>query len=547
MRPARRPVDRVRATAARLTWGTLPGSAVDDDTRELLRTGLGGIVLFSRSIGGRDAVRRLVAELRREAAGPLHVSVDQEGGQIVRLRDGFTAFPGAMAIGAAGSSELAFEVARASAVEMAGVGIDVVLAPVLDLAIDLRNPTVGARSFGSSPAHVARLGAATVRGYLAGGVLPVPKHFPGHGRTPHDTHTGRVVAVGDGETLRRDLHPFETAIEAGAALLMASHVRYPGMGDELPASISPSIVRLARDRLGFGGVLITDAMVMDAITVDRSVPEACVRSLAAGLDIVMALEPARKVVEEVARAVDDGRLAEGVLEAALARVVGLAAEDPPLGPAAAPRSATLGDESSDERRDAVLARHAGLADRVARASLTLAWGGDQLPIDPATSVLLVDLPGRAISPIEDRLGDQAGTPMAAALATRFPRLLRLAGDAGEPGWTERVLAAAGTAEMVIVATRDAFVGQDERAFLRKLADVGRPVVRIALHSPADLALPGRPDVAIAAYSDVPATAVALADALAVGRRAFPGRLPVRLPGALPDAPRRPAPAAPGTS
>jgi beta-N-acetylhexosaminidase len=506
--------------AARLTWGTLRGSTPDTEELDLLRRGLGGLVLFSRSLGDRGAVRALVARVRAESPAGLHVSVDQEGGHIVRLREGFTAFPGAMAIGATGSEELAFEAARASARELAEVGIDTVLAPVLDLAADLRNPTIGSRAYGADPALVARLGAAAIRGYLAGGVIPVPKHFPGHGRTPLDSHLAAPVVRGSRADLQRDLEPFRGAVAAGAPMLMASHLRYDAVGDDLPASLSAAVVRLAREELGFRGVLVTDAMVMDAITAGGPVPDACLAALVAGCDVAMALEPSRRTIELVAAALLDGRLSAGRAEMALARLAPLAAAGPTGG------ERIVGER--DVERDVEDGRdHGGIGAEIARRSLTLVRDTGLLPIAVSTSIVLIDVGGRALSPVEDSASG-ARSAVATALAARFSRLAICDVTPDDEAGARAAIEAAGGAEIVIVATRDAFVRPFERRLLARVAEVGRPVLRVALRSPEDLAIAPLPDAAVAAYCEVSPTVAALAAALATGRRAFPGRLPVEL-------------------
>jgi beta-N-acetylhexosaminidase len=260
-------------------------------------------------------------------------------------------------------------------------------------------------------------------------------------------------------------------------------------------------------------------MVMDAITADFSVPDASVAALAAGADIVMALEPARRTIDAIAAAIASGSLPATRAADALAKVVVLAAEDPRL--TSYPHD--LGDHAVHE--------HAALADEVARASLTLAWDDGFLPLAAATRITLVDVLSRAASPVEDAPG-HGESPLAVELRRRFARLEVAAcfpRDAAAGLATDAALAAAERAEIVVVATRDAFVAPAERLLMERVAAAGKPIVRIALHSPADLALAPRPPVAIAAYSDVPATASAVADALARGPAAFPGRLPVKLP------------------
>ncbi|HEU4671896.1 MAG TPA: glycoside hydrolase family 3 N-terminal domain-containing protein, partial [Candidatus Limnocylindrales bacterium] len=252
--------------AARLVWASIPGPALDDEARTLIGTGIGGVVLFSKNVLDPAQLARLCGEIRSVAPGPIRISIDQEGGPIIRIAEPLTRFPSPMAIGATRDPRIAYAVARASARELAALGIDVVLAPVLDLASDLRSAVVGARAYGSDPALVARLGAAAVRGYLDGGVLPMPKHFPGHGRTPADSHLAMPWVGGTLADLRaRDLAPYRAAIDADAPALMTAHVVHGAIDPGLPATLSrAALVDLARIELGFRGLLVTDALVMDA-------------------------------------------------------------------------------------------------------------------------------------------------------------------------------------------------------------------------------------------------------------------------------------------
>jgi beta-N-acetylhexosaminidase len=508
-------------TAARVTWGAVRGTRLSPDERRLVEAGLGGVVLFTNNVAGASQLRSLTSSLREAAGRPIHVSMDEEGGHIRRLGALATPFPPAMAIGATRSARLAFEAARATARELAALGVDVVHAPVVDLALDPWNPTLGARAFGSSPPLVGRLGAAATRGYLAGGVIPTPKHFPGHGRTPVDTHLAPAVVGGDREELERlDLVPFELAIEAGAEVLMVSHVTYAGLGDDMPATLSGRVMRdLTRRGLGFDGVLLTDALVMGAIAEETG--EAAVRSLAAGADIVMALEAQSGVVSAVEAAIGDGRLRPSSLARSMARIGRLGASIP---------AGVLAPRPLEERE---VEAHARLAVEIARRSLTVAWGEDLLPIRPSTSAVLVEIRGTPATPVESP-SEQPASLLSAAVARRLPRLRTFVVRPGDGTAIAAARDAVEGAELAIVATRDAFAarpsGLDERDVVATLVPRRGVLARIALRSPTDLVLPPRPDLAIAAYADVPATIEALAAALLAGRSAFPGRLPVTLPG-----------------
>jgi len=480
-------------------------------------------VLFTRNVEDVAGVTALIRQLRAAAPGHLHVGVDQEGGHVVRIREPLTRFPSPMAIAATGSTRLAFEVARAAARELAAIGFDVVFAPDLDLAAAPFNPTLGARTFGADPELVARMAAASVRGYLAGGILPMPKHFPGHGRTPLDSHLALPIVPGDRADLAAfDLPPYEQAIAAGAPALMAAHVVYEAFGDGLPATLSAAILRdLVRSELGFAGVLVTDALVMDAFAAGRSIPYAGVDSLIAGSDVLMVLDPAAKVVAAVERATADGRLSETELAPATARL---------------DRYATLAGRNLARARAIVpriRAAHREVAEAVARRSLTLVRDDGLLPLRPGTKALLVDVATSAASPVEDpAVVDAAaapGWPLGASMRRRFPRLAAVRVGRDDAVAKARAIEMARTADVVILATRDAYADPNEQLLVKALLGLDRPVIRLALHSPVDLAVGPPAETLIAAYADVPATCEAIADALLIGRKAFPGRLPMPLP------------------
>jgi beta-N-acetylhexosaminidase len=498
--------------AARLVWASINGPTLDEDARALLAAGIGGVVLFSRNIASPEQLRALCADIRAAAAGPVRISIDQEGGHIVRVGPPLTAFPSPMAIGATRDPRIAYAVARASARELAVLGIDVILAPVLDLAADLRSPVVGARAYGSEPALVARLGAAAVRGYLDGGLLPVPKHFPGHGRTALDSHLTVPAVEGTLADLRdADLPPYRAAIAAGAPALMTAHVVHRSLDAAVPATLSArALVGLARGELGFDGLLVTDALVMDAIARDRPVGRAAVEAVHAGADVVMALDAGWRVLDALEAAILTGRLATGRVAEATARVETF------------DRAAGAARARIPYRFSAAL--HGRLARRIARASLTLVGDAGQLPIPTSASIVLVDVGSTRRSPVEDERGESAA--LLGALERRFPRLRGVRVDPiGGRGIAEALEATVG-ADVVIVATRDAFTSPEGRLVVGALG--ARATVRVALRNPADLLLDPAPSTAIAAYADTPATAHALAGALLEGPAAFRGRLPVPL-------------------
>ena len=506
-----------RPAVARLLWIALEGPGIEPEADVLLREGAGGVVLFGRNITSARQVRAMTKELRRRAVGPLRVAIDHEGGHVARIGAPLTRFPSAMAIAASGSTELAEACARAAATELAWLGIDVNLAPVLDVATDPRNASVGVRAFASDPDMVAQFGAATVRGCQAAGVAATAKHFPGHGRTAIDPHHALPLVAGGLDELRRtDLPPFRAAIDAGVQLVMTSHAAYEGVTNGLPATMSPPILgKLLREELGFGGLLLTDAMVMRAVADDHGVAAASATAIVAGADVAMPLVEQGAALGALQSAVAEGRLTDERLTGAHRRLNELdawlqAARPIPV--------------------DLPRPEHAALALDAARRSLTLHSSGSLLPLARGTSVAVIDFATRRPSPIEEHEPDAGALTLALALesAGLRAREVRLS---GEPAAAARerlaALEAAAAAEVVILATRDAYLFAEDRALIGEVVSGARSTILVALRNPYDLEVLPRTTEAIAAYADVPATLEALGGAI-VGSQGFPGRLPMRI-------------------
>ena len=285
------------------------------------RRGYGGVVLFARNV--RDPEQ--VAELTSSLAGLL-VAVDEEGGDVTRLEaaDG-SSFPGNLALGAVDDVALTRRVAAAIGGELAAVGVNFDLAPVADLIVDPANPIVGVRSFGSDPALVSRHVSAFVEGLQSVGVAACAKHFPGHGESVADSHLELPSVEADREMLyARALPPFAAAVEAGVRAVMTAHIRFTALDDE-PATLSAKVIGLLRSELGFGGLVMTDALEMRAIAATAGLEGGAVRALAAGADALclgadLAPEQVEAVEAAIVAAVREGRLPEERLLEAASRV-----------------------------------------------------------------------------------------------------------------------------------------------------------------------------------------------------------------------------------
>jgi beta-N-acetylhexosaminidase len=268
----------------------IAGIALTDAEAALLRKyPPAGVILFARNIADPDAMRLLVAALRRALPADAVLMVDQEGGRVARLAPPhWRAHPPAAAHGAlfaanpAAGLRAAWLTGALIGLDCAGAGFDVVTAPVLDLRLPGAHGVIGDRAFAAEPQAVAALGRAMAEGLLAAGVQPVGKHVPGHGRARVDSHL-HLPVVTDPD-LQADWLPF--AANAGLPWMMTAHVCYPALDPDAPATLSARILGgVVRRRIGFGGVLVSDDLGMQALA---GTPAArALAALAAGCDVAL--------------------------------------------------------------------------------------------------------------------------------------------------------------------------------------------------------------------------------------------------------------------
>jgi len=253
-----------------------------------LDRGLAGVTLFSPNVCDPAQLAALTSQLRNAAGEPV-IAIDEEGGDVTRMahRTG-SPYPGNAALGAVDDIGLTTDIYRALGSDLAAAGINTNLAPSADVNSAADNPVIGTRSFGADTDLVARHAGAAVTGLQAVGVAACAKHFPGHGSTRADSHHMIAAVDGDLEQLRqRDLPPFAAAIAAGARAIMPGHLLVPGLTGGLPATWSATaLTGLLRGELGFTGAIVCDALEMRAVSDPHGVPEAAVRAVAAGVDLL---------------------------------------------------------------------------------------------------------------------------------------------------------------------------------------------------------------------------------------------------------------------
>jgi beta-N-acetylhexosaminidase len=333
------------------------GTTPPDWLRRALDEGLGGVCWFAHNVPSVDTARSLADELH-DVRGAALVLCDEEGGGVTRLEAATgSSWPGNAALGVV-DDVAATDVAGAGIGAMARrAGIDVVLAPTVDVNSEPDNPVIGVRSFGADPDLVARHGAAFVRGLQSHGVAACAKHFPGHGATRTDSHVALPTVDADLQTVRRrDLAPFAAAAEAGVRCVLTAHVVYPAFDAE-PATMSRRWMSLLREEIGFDGVVVSDALDMHAISRRVGRGPGAVAALRAGVDLICIGNPcfpeeydALAVLDEVraavASAVADGSLSVERLQQAADRIASLtdwrAAATDRIGSAAAASDSALG-------------------------------------------------------------------------------------------------------------------------------------------------------------------------------------------------------------
>jgi beta-N-acetylhexosaminidase len=291
----------------------------DRATSALLNVGAGTVIL-----GQPLAAASILNRLQTLSKIPMLNTGDFEAGLGFRVQ-GATLFPRAMAFGAAGDEELAFDAGRVTAVESRAIGVQLNFWPIADVNNNPRNPVINTRSFGEVPDAVGRLASAYIRGMHAGGMMATLKHFPGHGDTDVDSHLGLPIINSPRERLdAMELPPFKAGIAAGADAVMTAHIEVPALdaGAFAPSSLSENVITgLLRGELKFDGLVYTDSMGMDAVSKALTPGEAAVRAIKAGNDIVLHSPDDAAAFAGIKAAVEQGDIPLAHIDASVKRVL----------------------------------------------------------------------------------------------------------------------------------------------------------------------------------------------------------------------------------
>ncbi|WP_404960045.1 glycoside hydrolase family 3 N-terminal domain-containing protein [Streptomyces sp. 147326] len=487
---------------------------------------LGGIVYFSWAHNTRTphqiaalSVGLQQAALTSGARIPLLLSTDQEHGAVARIGAPATLLPGAMALGAGGSTADALRAARVAGAELAALGIRQDYAPVADVNVNPANPVIGVRSFGSDPHAVAALVAAQVRGYQGAGVAATAKHFPGHGDTETDSHAGLPVMRHTRAVWEElDEPPFRAAVKAGVDAVMTAHIVFPALdpsGD--PATLSrPIVTGILRERLGFQGVVVTDALDMAGVRQKYGDDRVPVLALLAGCDQLLNPPDLGLAYRSVLAAVEAGELTEARIDESVLRILELKSRR------------GLFDEAYTKTGavDATVGirRHRDAADEIAAGTTTLLANPRGLvPIDATSGPRLLVTGTDPASPT-----GTTGPPT--AVLARELTALGCRATAVPPA--RAVAAAAGHAAVLVCTYNVPEEDNPQRRLVTDLIASGVPVILLAVRNPYDPArLPAcAAELATYSWTDVEMRAAAR---VLTGAVRPAGRLPVPVPGRYP--------------
>ncbi|GGK64625.1 beta-N-acetylhexosaminidase [Sphaerisporangium melleum] len=462
----------------------------------------GGVILFpwAGNVANAGQVAALTRGLQKAAEIPLLIGADQENGVVSRLGSIVTDVPGAMAVGATGEPDDARAAAQVTGAELRALGINLDFAPVADVNVNPANPVIGSRSYGSDPSRVGAMVGAAVEGFHEAGVGSAAKHFPGHGDTTTDSHTGLpVIRHTRSQWDRLDAPPFRQAIKRGVDVIMSAHVVMPKLdpsGD--PATLSkPILTGLLRDELGYDGVVTTDALDMRGVREKYGDAEVAVRAILAGVDLLLMPPDFRKAYTAVLDAVKSGRISRDRLDRSVTRLLTLKAERGILDGDPVDAGEAAGVVRSSEHRKIAQ----GIADR----SVTAVKGAKSLPVKG--KVLVTGPAGRRLADMLDgaTASGTGDTPTAAQIAS--------------------ARSAAAGADTVVVTTKDA--GPAQTRLVDAMAGTGKKVVIVSMGAPYELERLRGYDTALAVYSDGATSLRAAAKAL-TGTLTPKGTLPVDL-------------------
>ncbi len=305
------------------------GTTFDDSLKSSLENTLpGGFILQGVNITNYKDTLEYVKKIKATATIPMFIAIDQEGGIVQRLRnlEEATVIPSMLEVGKTDDPNLAYEIGALMAREVRTLGINLVFAPVIDIFTNEENTVIGKRAFGTTKEEVIKMAFPLAKALSDNGMIPVFKHFPGHGDTTADSHYSLPIVNKTLEELyEEELVPFKEAISIKAPMIMAAHIAYPKItGDDIPATLSyKMITEVLREEMGYKGIIITDALNMKALTDDYTDYEIYEKAINAGVDILLMPNGSSKTISQIKEAVIKGKIKEERIDESVRRILTL--------------------------------------------------------------------------------------------------------------------------------------------------------------------------------------------------------------------------------
>ncbi|WP_251034816.1 beta-N-acetylhexosaminidase [Paenibacillus polymyxa] len=308
------------------------GTTLDDQAKQMITDQkVGGIIFYANNVSTLEGTAKFVQSIKeanRSNPVPIFMSVDQEGGKVSRMPETVESIPSSRKVGETKDSALAETMGEllARQVQLAGFNVD--FAPVLDVNSNPKNPVIGDRSFGSSAELVSRMGIAEMKGLRSEGIIPVVKHFPGHGDTSVDSHLDLpVVNKTEKQLAELEWIPFQAAVKEQVEAVMVAHILFPKLDPDHPASLSDVIIgEHLRGKFNYDGVVITDDLSMGAIAKNFKLDEAALATVKAGSDILLvahSYESAKTIFDTLISAVKSGKITESRIDESVYRILAL--------------------------------------------------------------------------------------------------------------------------------------------------------------------------------------------------------------------------------
>lgn len=488
---------------------------------QIERNKVGGFIIYGGNVADIAVNLNYMQSLSEV---PLLIASDLETGVGQQVR-GATIFPDLMALGAAGSEELAYEMGRITAIEARALGIHQTYSPVVDVNNNPLNPIINVRSIGEDPADVSKLSAAYIKGCQENGLIATAKHFPGHGDTDIDSHSGLPRINVKRERLDKiELMPYRDATGNGLKSIMTAHIVIPEI-DEKPATLSHKILTgILRKELDFNGLIVTDALGMDGITNNYTMIEAAVKSLSAGADILLVPPDTELAYDAVLTAFRKGKITESRIDSSVYRIL--------LAKAQSGLHKNKFVNINELKKIIAEEENIRLSGKIAEKSLTLVKNDKNIiPVNPENygSVLAITVNGNNAQP--------AGETFIRKLKENFKNLIIKTIDTRTNDIEfNDILKAAGKADLIIIGAfirvkaKKGSVELENRIidYLNRIQKLKKPEILVSFSSPYILMQLPETEAYLCTYSDIDYSQIAAVNGI-LGYKALTGKLPVTIP------------------